>query len=287
MGSETSQAPVSEPPPTSSVVPVALPRTVPMMEATAAPLAPRPMAETAQQSWPPSTEPAASPSGGPVRVVPTAARVATSPSARDTGTTPERAAADAKNLAAWGDPAAPGVDPRRFTEAHWQGLEVIPNSPLVAQALRLPTDVAGVIVDDVTLPADLQGFQAGDLVTHLGATATPDLNAFIQAADVLRDATQANVTILREGLLHFLPLNALGQRLGSANGETPSMIPPGARMPHPYRGPCTNCHRIGTTGTLAVDQGDMLTTAAPSIRAGAVRPHRDRGPCATCHQILP
>lgn len=190
-------------------------------------------------------------------------------------------------LAGWGPPPAPEVDPRRFTEAHWQGLEVVPRTPGLAKALKLPPGVPGVVVDDVTLPADLQGFQAGDLVTHVGQLPTPDLTSFIRATDVLRDQRVAQIDLLRDKQPVSTMLTALMQRLGTANGETPSMIPPGARMPHEFRGPCTNCHRIGTTGTLAVDQGDMMTTTAPTIRVGARRPHRDRGPCLACHTVTP
>jgi hypothetical protein len=190
-------------------------------------------------------------------------------------------------LAGWGPPPAPSLDPRRFTEAHWQGIEVIPNTPLVAQALKIPADAQGVIVDDVTLPADLQGFQGGDLVTHVNQVPTPDLTSFIDSTERVRDQPQAELSILRNGKPERLQLKGLKERLGTANGETASMIRPGARMPHPYRGPCTNCHRIGTTGTIPVDQGDMMTTAIPIIRSDAVRPHRDRGPCRACHQIVP
>jgi hypothetical protein len=196
-------------------------------------------------------------------------------------------AAAATDLVGWGPPPAPSVDPRRFTEAHWQGIEVIPNTPGVARALKIPEGAQGVIIDDVTLPADLQGFVAGDLVTHVNGVPTPDLTSFVGATDLVREWPHVRVDLLRNGEAGALWLVALKERLGTANGETASMIPPGARMPHPYRGPCTNCHRIGTTGTLAIDQGDMAVSAAPAIRADAVRPHRDRGPCRACHQILP
>lgn len=190
-------------------------------------------------------------------------------------------------LSVWGAPPAPLVDPRRFAEAHWQGLEVIPKTPALARSLGIPASAEGVIVDDVTLPADLQGFQAGDLVTAVGQVPTPDLMSFVEAADRVRDRRRAEVEILRKKAPQVLVLTALLKRLGTANGETPSMIVPSARMPHSYRGACTSCHRIGTTAQLAQDQGDTLTKTAPPIRANASPPHRDRGPCSTCHQVLP
>jgi hypothetical protein len=190
-------------------------------------------------------------------------------------------------LTVWGPPPAPLTDPRRFAEAHWQGLEVIPKTPALARSLNIPASAQGVIVDDATLPADIQGFQAGDLVTSIGQVSTPDLLSFVEATDRVRDRRRVEVEVLRKGASQVLVLTALLTRLGTANGETPSMIPPSARMPHAYRGECTSCHRIGTTAQLAQDQGDTLTKTAPPIRTGATPIHRDRGPCSTCHQVLP
>lgn len=201
-----------------------------------------------------------------------------SPSVQSTATGP---------LSVWGAPPAPLTDPRRFAEAHWQGLEVIPKTPALARSLKIPASAEGVIVDDATLPADLQGFQAGDLVTSVGQAPTPDLLSFVQATGRVRDRRRAEVEIVRGGAAQALVLTALFDRLGTANGETPSMIPPSARMPHAYRGECTSCHRIGTTAQLAQDQGDTLTKNAPPIRANSTPVHRDRGSCSTCHQILP
>jgi Magnetochrome domain len=187
----------------------------------------------------------------------------------------------------WGSAAAPELDPRPFSEAHWQGLEVIPKTATLAQTLNLPADAQGVIVDDVSLPADLQGFRAGDLVTSVAGVPTPDLMSFIRAAERVREERQVEVETVRGGAPQRLRLSALFERLGTANGETPTMIPPGARSPHRYQGPCTKCHRIGTTGSLATDQGDTPVGSPIPIRSSASPPHRDRGPCSACHQILP
>jgi hypothetical protein len=186
-----------------------------------------------------------------------------------------------------GPPPAPGLDPRPFAEAHWQGLEAVPKTPTLAQWLKLPADVAGVILDDVTLPADLQGFRAGDLVTAVDGVPTPNLVAFIRATERIRDQKQVVIDIVRSGAPQRLELVALLKRLGIANGETPPMIPPGAVRPHRYMGPCLNCHRIGMTGNLAADQGDNLKNAPGPVRLTDVSLHRDRGACAACHQILP
>jgi len=195
-------------------------------------------------------------------------------------------ASQSRALRGWGTAPAPLVDPRRFTEAHWQGLEVIPNTPAIRRALGITAE-KGVIIDDVTLPADLQGFSAGGLVVAVGQVPTPDLLSFIRATERVADRRRAEVQVIERGASTTRVVTALMTKLGIANGETPSMIPPGARMPHPYRGACTHCHRIGTTGTLMVDQGDLTTTAAPPIRAGSRRPHRDRGACQVCHTVQP
>jgi hypothetical protein len=186
-----------------------------------------------------------------------------------------------------GPSPAPGLDPRPFAEAHWQGLEAVPKTPALAQMLKLPPDVAGVILDDVTLPADLQGFRAGDLVTAIDSVPTPNLVAFIRATERIRDQQRVAIDIVRSGAPQRIELVALLKRLGTANGETPPMIPPGAVRPHRYMGPCLNCHRIGVTGNLAADQGDNLKNAPGPVRLTDVSQHRDRGACAACHPILP
>jgi hypothetical protein len=190
-------------------------------------------------------------------------------------------------LSAWGPPPAPQLDPRRFSEAHWQGLELIPKTAAVAKALKLPQSVQGVIVDDASLPADLQGFIAGDVVIAVDRIPTPNLTRFIQATDSVRDRRSAELSVFRQGSVRELVLTALLDRLGTANGETPGMIPASARSPHPYQGACTSCHRVGSNGALAADQGDTIFRSAPAISVTATAPHRDRGTCSACHQVLP
>jgi len=173
-----------------------------------------------------------------------------------------------------------------FQEAHWQGLEVIPLTRSLGRVLNILSGTEGVVVDDVTGPADMEGFRAGDLITSVGQVSTPTLESFIKAADRVRDRRRTEVRVLRKNKPHGLVLRALQERLGTANGETAPMIKPGSRAPHAYMGACTDCHHIGTTGQLAVDQGDLLTRAAPPIRAGRTPPHRNRGECTACHTII-
>jgi hypothetical protein len=186
----------------------------------------------------------------------------------------------------WGQPPAPMLDPRPFAEAHWQGIEAIPATASVTQVLGIPQGLRGVVIDDVSLPADLQGFQAGDLIMEVGGQSTPDLLSFVRASEAVRDQKQVDVLVYRSGQSLALTLAALFERLGTANGETPTMIPPGSRRPHRYLGPCTSCHRIGTTGSLATDPGDTASKSTVAIRYSTAAPHRDRGPCSACHQIL-
>jgi hypothetical protein len=173
-----------------------------------------------------------------------------------------------------------------FQEAHWQGLELISLTPGIARVLNLPRHAQGVVVDEATMPADVEGFLAGDLVTGIDGIPTPDLESFVSVAAQFKEQKQIAIEVLRKGGAQTLVLSAFQGPLGTANGETAPMILPGARPPHGYLGPCTNCHHIGGTPELPVDLGDPLTTSAPPIRAGQPRPHRDRGRCSTCHKIL-
>ena len=186
----------------------------------------------------------------------------------------------------------PMINPRDikmlpFQEAHWQGIEVVPLTAGLAKVLGIPTAARGVVADDVTMPADVEGFRAGDLITSVGQVPTPSLDAFIQAAHRVRERRRAEIELSRKGATRRMVLTAVNGKLGTANGETAPMIRPGARAPHGYQGACTNCHHIGTTGQLPADPGDLLVRVAPPIRTGQTPPHRDRGSCTACHQILP
>jgi len=182
--------------------------------------------------------------------------------------------------------AAPPLPVLPFQEAHWQGLELIPMTPLLAKSLGLPDNARGVIIDEATMPADAAGFIAGDLVTSVRDVPTPDLESFIQATARVRNRHRIAVQILRKDKPLEIVLSGMFGRLGTANGETAQTIPPGSRPPHGDQGPCTNCHRIGTKGQLPVDQGDLLAKTAPTILAGQTPPHGARGTCSACHKIV-
>lgn len=192
------------------------------------------------------------------------------------------------DLAGFGPSPAPHLDPRPFSEAHWQGLELIPKTPSLGKTLRLPDELSGVVLDDVSLPADLQGFVAGDLIVAVDGVPTPDLLSFVRGTERVRDRRDVEIEIWRPGGRRQLVLSALFDRLGTANGETPPMILPGARSPHQYQGACTSCHRVGNDGTLATDQGDPTGNSPPPLSGSSTpAPHRARGPCSSCHRILP
>jgi len=96
------------------------------------------------------------------------------------------------------------------------------------------------------------------------------------------------MTVYRKGQWFSLTLSA-PDNLGFVQAETAPMILPGEIMPHPYRGPCTDCHAIGTTGHIVPDP-DGIILPPPPISAQALAtppPHKDRGPCQACHQIIP
>jgi len=172
-----------------------------------------------------------------------------------------------------------------FQEAHWQGLEVVPMTSGLARLLKVQRGTRGVVVDEATSPADAAGFMAGDVITAVARTPTPDLESFIQASEKVRDLRRVTIRLVRRESPRRLKLVAARTRLGVANGEAAPMIKAGSRAPHGYKGPCTSCHHVGTTGQLAVDPGDLLTSIAPTISRGQSPPHRDRGKCSSCHLI--
>ncbi|HIJ81807.1 MAG TPA: PDZ domain-containing protein [Desulfuromonadales bacterium] len=174
-------------------------------------------------------------------------------------------------------------------EGHWAGLEVIPLTPAIAKANNIPVTVRGVLIDEVTLAAANAGIQAVDVITAINDVPVVDLRSFRLATKPVALATQANVTVFRNGTSRVIPVVA-AEELGIAQLEGAPMILATARSPHAYYGPCVNCHAISktpvNTNQMAKDMGDALTKVAPNIRRGTPAPHRDRGACSTCHVIL-
>ncbi|MBF0191931.1 MAG: magnetochrome domain-containing protein [Magnetococcales bacterium] len=73
-------------------------------------------------------------------------------------------------------------------------------------------------------------------------------------------------------------------------------IDPGARMPHPSWGPCTNCHLIrggappgsqpATPVAKVWEQVSAYYKVGPPIMPNSTRPHPPSGRCIKCHDIL-
>ncbi len=188
-------------------------------------------------------------------------------------------------------PKARAIPPKAFfapnvqlAEAHWQGMEVIPLSTELKTKLKLPLDLEGVLIDETTLVAAASGFQAGDVLQSINDNRVRSINDVVRASKRVKRRKSVKMVVLRNGQRLRMVLQA-EEAIGFAQAETAPMILPGDIMPHPYRGPCTQCHPIGTTGHMVPDP-EMITLPAPVIRSGAVSPHQDRGPCEACHQMI-
>ncbi|WP_130470107.1 magnetosome magnetite formation protein MamP [Candidatus Magnetaquicoccus inordinatus] len=183
------------------------------------------------------------------------------------------------------DTLKPFMNPKaRLAEGHWKGLEALPLSVELKKKLRLPMELEGLLVDEVTLNAAAAGLLAGDVILAVNSQRIRTLEELKSATLRIQLAKSATITVYRAGKVQNFLLVAKNS-LGQAQVETAPMILPGEIMPHPYRGPCTQCHAIGTTGHIVPDP-DGIVLPPPAIRAGTPAPHKDRGPCQACHQII-
>jgi len=186
-------------------------------------------------------------------------------------------------------PVAGGALGKTWIEAHWIGLEVGPITAAVAKANNIPPDVAGVLVDEVTLVSADAGLLAGDVITAINGAHISDLKSFKNATRQVAQVNQAEVTIYRRGGYKKINVSTPDE-LGIAQVEGAPMILATERAPHGYYGPCDTCHSIapGTANLnqMARDLGDVLATAAPNIKKGTPPPHRPRGTCSKCHVLL-
>ncbi|MBF0177244.1 MAG: PDZ domain-containing protein [Magnetococcales bacterium] len=172
----------------------------------------------------------------------------------------------------------------KFSEAHWQGLEALPLNLELKRKLKLPLDLTGLLIDEVSLNTAVAGLRAGDVLVAFQGQAVTSLPELREATRRYQSRNQATLTVYRQGSMYTFNVKA-ENNLGVAQVETAPMILPGDIMPHPYRGPCTQCHAIGTTGHIVPDPDGIILPPGP-ILAGAKSPHRDRGSCAVCHQII-
>ncbi|MBF0460324.1 MAG: PDZ domain-containing protein [Magnetococcales bacterium] len=173
----------------------------------------------------------------------------------------------------------------QLSEAHWQGMEAIVLTAELKKKLQLPLELQGVMLDETTLAAAAAGLRAGDVLVAINGRLVTTLEGMLQETKRVKRQPSATLTVQRRGRLQSIVLT-VPDELGFAQVETAPMVLSGDIPPHSYRGPCTQCHAIGTGGHLVPDP-DLVTLPAPTIRANMPRPHQDRGPCVACHTIIP
>jgi ferredoxin len=184
------------------------------------------------------------------------------------------------------------VPNKALDEGHWIGLEVIPLTPAIAKANKIPPEVTGVLVDEVTLLSAESGIYAGDVVVAIDGRKIKDLMSFWLATKEVAESNRATITVYSRGIYKDIVVLVprLWGSLGVAQMSSAPMILATDKSPHTYYGPCDKCHAISRTplnaGQLAKDQGDVLIKVAPNIRIGTPPPHRNRGKCTLCHVIL-
>lgn len=174
--------------------------------------------------------------------------------------------------------------PKKISEAHWQGMEVVPLTWELASKLGIPLDEKGVLIDEVTLTASRSGFMAMDIINAVNGVSVTTINDFYIMTKRLKDQKKALIDIKRANQNLSFTL-AVPDELGFAQLESPPMVLAGSIPPHRYRGPCSDCHEIGSTGQLDPDP-DLITLAPPPISKMAKCPHRYRGACKMCHVVV-
>ena len=174
-----------------------------------------------------------------------------------------------------------------MVEGHWMGMETLDLTPSLRGIYKIPSDISGVIVDEITLESAESGILAGDVITSIQGRPTRNLEEFFQATVAVSERERAEVVVYRMGAeRRFILAARNAPTLGFAQMEGAQPIRPGALSPHRQRNrACTDCHVImATGGQLPVDAGDVLPTPPPiSANAGAI--HEYRGECRSCHVI--
>ncbi|MBF0195913.1 MAG: PDZ domain-containing protein [Magnetococcales bacterium] len=175
----------------------------------------------------------------------------------------------------------------QLSEGHWQGMEVLPLSTELKKKLKLPRRLMGLLVDEVTLYAADSGLMAGDVLVAINSRPVLSIEDMVRETKRLQNRNSATLTAYRKEEWKTFTLQVPpGDNLGFAQVETAPMVLPGAMRPHPYRGPCSNCHRIAQTGQPMMPDPDGIILPPPPIRANTPMPHQDRGPCHVCHKII-
>lgn len=192
--------------------------------------------------------------------------------------------ANAPPLAALPEFTSPKI---KRSEAHWQGMEALPLTTELKKKLNYPMNIEGVLIDEVSLQSAQAGILAGDVLVAINNRPVVNLDDMYRQSRKVQKKKSAMLMVYRNGQwMSFQLSGEPGENLGFAQVETAGMVLPGDIRPHPYRGPCTDCHAIGVTGHLVPDP-DGIILPPPVIKVGVGRPHQDRGPCVACHQIVP
>ena len=174
-----------------------------------------------------------------------------------------------------------------MVEGHWMGMETMDLTSPLRRIYKIPSDISGVILDEITLESAESGILAGDVITSIQGRPTRNLEEFFQATVAVSERERAEVVVYRKGTQRSFTLVARNARtLGFAQMEGAPPIRPGALSPHRQRSrACTDCHVIMITGgQLPMDAGDVLPTPPP-ISANARAVHEYRGECQACHVI--
>ncbi|MGR3177582.1 MAG: magnetochrome domain-containing protein [Candidatus Anammoxibacter sp.] len=171
---------------------------------------------------------------------------------------------------------------QKITEAHWQGMEVVPLTWELAAKLGIPLDEKGVLVDEVTLAAGESGLLGGDIIKSVNGVTVTNLTEFYNVTKRLRNQKVASVNVKRGQRNLTIELVA-ADILGLAQVESAPMVLAGSIAPHRYRGACTDCHAIGNK--WHIPDPELVTLIPPAISVKANCPHRYRGKCKVCHVI--
>lgn len=172
-----------------------------------------------------------------------------------------------------------------LSEGHWHGIEVVPLNWELATKLKIPLDIKGIMIDEATLAGFWSGFRANDIVQEINGMTVESLEDFQAATRSAMGLTHVHVKVLRNLAPQTLTMTDDGMGLGMGQMETPPQVPKGAVPPHRWRGPCINCHLIGTGADMNPDPGNIILPP-PAIAPDAVLPHRWKGECSLCHQII-
>src|SRR3990170_3944362 len=131
-------------------------------------------------------------------------------------------------------------------EGHWIGLEVIPLTAAIAEVNFISPDVAGVLIDEVTLLSAEAGLYAGDVIAAVNGKKINDLKSFRLATKDVAQSNRANLSVYRGGKYINIVVFST-EALGIAQMEAAPMILATAKSPHGYYGPCDRCHAISKT----------------------------------------